>query len=419
VFFFWPQGIAVVELSHRYPGEGGIYLWTKKIFGDFHGFLSGWCYWTNNIFYVPTVVLIFLGIAVFAAGPSAVGLANNQLFTLMTALVLLVLLAALNVVGLGVGKWVNNIGGIGTAVASLILIGLGVTITHRFGINLTLHDMRIPLDLSLLSAFGVVCFALVGLELASIMGDEIREPGKTVPSAVAWGGMISGLLYIGCTLTLLIAVPRIEISALQGIPQAVSRMSDKVGVPWLVAPFAFVLSISIAGIASAWLSGSARIPFVAGLDSYLPSALGKLHPRFSTPYIALIVQTGISILFLAMSFIGAQVKEAFQTLLNLAVVLQLVPFLYMFAALIRLASRDSEQAGYYSKTTLRIAGVSGFIVTCLGTTLAFFPPPDITSKATFEIKMWAGTIVLLALAGFFFFVYGNRKTAPQVNASGA
>ena len=80
VFFFWPQGMAVVELSHRYPGEGGIYLWTKKIFGDFHGFLSGWCYWTNNIFYVPSVVLIFLGIAVFAAGPKAVGLANNPLF---------------------------------------------------------------------------------------------------------------------------------------------------------------------------------------------------------------------------------------------------------------------------------------------------------------------------------------------------
>jgi amino acid transporter len=419
VFFFWPQGIAVVELSHRYPGEGGIYLWTKKIFGDFHGFLSGWCYWTNNIFYVPTVVLIFLGIAVFAAGPNAVGLANNQIFTLATALVLLVLLAALNIVGLGVGKWVNNIGGIGTAVASLILIGLGITMTRRFGVNLTLHDMRIPFDLRLLSAFGVVCFALVGLELASIMGDEIREPRKTVPFAVAWGGVISGLLYIGCTLTLLIAVPRTEISALQGIPQAVSRMSDKVGVPWLVAPFAFVLAISIAGIASAWLSGSARIPFVAGLDSYLPSELGKLHPRFSTPYIALIVQTGISILFLAMSFIGAQVKEAFQTLLNLAVVLQLVPFLYMFAALIRLASRESDQAGYYSKATLRFAGISGLTMTILGTALAFFPPPDITSKETFEIKMWVGTIVLLALAGFFFFVYGNRKTAPQVNPTGA
>jgi amino acid transporter len=419
VFFFCPQGIAVVELSHRYPGEGGVYLWTKKIFGDFHVFLSGWCYWTNNIFYVPTVVLIFLGIAVFVAGPKAVDLANNQLFSFISALLLLVLLAVLNVLGLGVGKWVNNIGGIGTAVASVILIGLGITMTRRFGVNLTLHDMRIPLDLSLLSAFGVVCFALIGLELASIMGDEIQEPHKTVPFAVAWGGLVSGVLYIGCTVTLLIAVPRSEISALQGVPQAVSRMSDKVGAPWLVAPFAFVLAISIAGIASAWLSGSARIPFVAGLDSYLPSALGKLHPKFSTPYVALYVQTGISIVFLAMSFVGAQVKEAFQTLLALAVVLNLVPFLYIFAALIRLSSSGSRQSGYYSPAVLRLAGTSGFLVTCVGIALAFVPPPNIASKVTFEIKMWGGTIILLALSGFFFFVYGNRKIAPQVDPSGA
>ena len=414
LFFFWPQGIAVVELSHRYPGEGGVYLWTKKIFGDFHGFLSGWCYWTNNIFYVPTVVLIFLGIAVFVVGPGAVGLAENHTFTLITSLLLLTLLAALNVLGLGVGKWVNNIGGIGTAIASLILIALGVTVTHRYGVNLSAADLRIPYDLSLLSAFGVICFALVGLELASIMGDEIREPQKTVPFAVVWGGVISGLLYIGSTLTLLIAMPRNEISALQGIPQAVSRMSDRVGVPWLVSPFALVLSISIAGIASAWLSGSARIPFVAGLDSYLPSSLGKLHPRFATPYIALIVQTAISILFLAMSFIGAQVKEAFQTMLNLAVVLQLVPYLYIFASLIRLSLHDPERNGYYSRSTLRFAGYSGFIVTSLGTGLAFFPPPDITSRLAFEIKMWTGTLLLFALAGFFFFVYGNRhrKNVP-------
>ena len=193
LLFFCPQGMAVVELSHRYPGEGGIYLWTKKVFGDFHGFLSGWCYWTNNIFYVPTVVLIFLGIAVFAAGPKAVGLANNPLFTFLSALTLLVLLAILNVIGLGVGKWVNNIGGIGTAIASLVLIGLGITVTRQFGMNLTLHDMRIPFDLSLLSVFGVVCFALIGLELASVMGDEIQEPRKNVPFAVALGRPHLGL----------------------------------------------------------------------------------------------------------------------------------------------------------------------------------------------------------------------------------
>jgi len=57
LLFFWPQGIAVIELAHRFPGEGGVYLWAKEVFGDFHGFLSGWCYWTNNMMYVPTVML--------------------------------------------------------------------------------------------------------------------------------------------------------------------------------------------------------------------------------------------------------------------------------------------------------------------------------------------------------------------------
>src|SRR5208283_2912957 len=170
-----------------------------------------------------------------------------------------------------------------------------------------------------------------------------------------------------------------------------------------------------------WLSGSARIPFVAGLDRYLPSILGKLHPRFATPYIALVVQGVVSIAFLGMSFIGAQVKEAFETLLKLAVVLQLVPFLYMFGALIRLASHGPEGNGYYSGPVLKLAGFSGFIVTSIGMLLAFYPSPGITSRWAFEVKMWVGTLVLIALAAFFFYVYGNRrhKAAPQVNLTGA
>src|SRR5580704_17293434 len=68
LLFFWPQGIAVIELAHRYPGEGGVYLWAKEVFGDFNGFLSGWCYWTNNMLYVPTVMLYFVGVSVFVLG---------------------------------------------------------------------------------------------------------------------------------------------------------------------------------------------------------------------------------------------------------------------------------------------------------------------------------------------------------------
>jgi amino acid transporter len=146
-----------------------------------------------------------------------------------------------------------------------------------------------------------------------------------------------------------------------------------------------------------------------------------LHPKFSTPYIALIVQGAISIVFLAMSFIGAQVKEAFETLLKLAVVLNLVPFLYIFAALLRLAVHDPEGNGYYSKPVLKLAGYCGFVVTSIGMILAFYPSQNITSKVTFEIKMWTGTLLLVALAAFFFFVYGGRqrKTAPEVDLTGA
>ena len=411
VLFFWPQGIAVIELAHRYPGEGGVYLWAKEIFGDFHGFLSGWCYWTNNMMYVPTVMLYFVGVSVFALGPGHAALADNKIFTVVASVGLMTLLVILNIVGLGVGKWINNLGGIGTGVAAAVLIGLGVIVFARFGTTVTAADFRIPANPRfVLNSFGVICFGLVGLELASVMGDEIKDPQKTLPGAVAWGGILSGLMYIATTLTLLIAVSKSDINVLQGIVQAVSHMASRVHAEWIVAPFALMLSISIAGIGSAWLAGSARIPFVAGLDSYMPSWLGKTHPRFATPYAALIVQGIVSIILVLVNAVGSGVQETFQRLLSLAVVLQLVPFLYMFAALLKLAANPNSAKGIYSKTTLFLAGGSGLITTTLGIVLAFFPAQQIKSLFSYEMWMFGGTLFFIGLAVFFFYVYGRRKT---------
>src|SRR6202140_5437446 len=283
LLFFWPQGIAVIELAHRFPGEGGVYLWAKEVFGDFHGFLSGWCYWTNNMMYVPTVMLYFVGVSVYALGAGHESLADNKIFALTASVLLLIILVVMNIVGLGVGKWINNVGAIGTGIAAAVLIGLGVIVWLRFGMAAPSADFAIPANPRfVLNSFGVICFGLVGLELASVMGDEIENPQKTLPGAVAWGGILSGLLYIGATLTLLIAVSKGDINVLQGIVQAVGHMAGRVGVAWIVAPFAFLLSLSIAGIASAWLGGSARIPFVAGLDFYIPAGVGGGAPR-NTP----------------------------------------------------------------------------------------------------------------------------------------
>src|SRR5712671_4647195 len=419
VLFFWPQGIAVIELAQRYPGEGGVYLWAKKQFGDFHGFLSGWCYWTNNMMYVPTIMLYFVGVSVFAFGPGHQALGDNKIFALTASILLLTVLVVLNIIGLGVGKWINNVGAIGTFVAAAVLIGLGAIVWLRFGTAVTSADFQIPANPRfVLNSFGVICFGLVGLELASVMGDEIENPRKILPGAVAWGGVLSGLLYIGATLTLLIAVSRDQISVLQGIVQAVGHMAERVGAGWILAPFALLLSFSIAGIGSAWLGGSARIPFVAGLDSYMPAWMAKVHPRYATPYAALIVHAAVSMVLIVMNFVGAGVQETFQKMLSLAVVFQLIPFLYMFGALLKLAASDSAGNGYYRKTTLILAGVSGLVTTILGIALVFFPAPQITSLWSYEAWMFGGTLFFIGLAAFFFYVYGHRKLQDRVNDAG-
>jgi glutamate:GABA antiporter len=417
ILFFWPQGIAVIELAHRYPGEGGVYLWAKEVFGDFHGFLSGWCYWTNNMMYVPTVLLYFVGVSVFAFGAGHEALADNKIFALAACVVLLAVLVILNIVGLGVGKWINNVGGIGTFFAAALLMGLGLIVWTRFGTTVTWSDFQIPANPRfVLNSFGVICFGLVGLELASVMGDEIQDPAKTLPGAVAWGGVLSGVLYIGATLTLLVAVSKSDISVLQGIVQAVTRMAGRVGVPWIVAPFAFLLSLSIAGIGSAWLGGSARIPFVAGLDSYMPRWLGSIHAKYRTPYAALLVHAVVSLLLVLMNFWGSGVQESFQRMLSLAVVLQLIPFLYMFGALLKIALDQRFQPARYSKSTLLLAGASGLLTTSLGIGLAFFPAQQISSLASYETWMVGGTIFFIGAAAFFFFVYGRRKVAFKAAA---
>jgi amino acid transporter len=449
LLFFWPQGIAVIELSHRYPGEGGVYLWAKKEFGDFNGFLSGWCYWTNQMLYVPTVMLYFVGVSVYVLGPGHEWLAENKLFALTMSLSLLALITVLNIAGLGVGKWINNVGAIGTGIAAAVLIGLGIAIWMRFGAHLSAADFRMPADYrSVLNSFGVICFGLVGLELASVMGDEIHDPVRTMPGAVAWGGMISGVLYIATTLTLLVAVGKNDISILQGIVQAVGHMAQRVGITGITIPFALMLCFAIAGIGSAWTGGAARIPFVAGLDSYMPSWMGKIHPKYATPHAALIVQFAVSAVLVVANFAGGWiwnqfvslgmmgaawrilgidlakllatpqgVQETFQRLLSLAVVLQLVPFLYMFAALVKFGwVRDTS--GRYRRGTLFAAGLCGFVTTFLGIALVFFPAQQITSLVSYEVWMFGGTAFFIALAAFFFFVYGRRKIQSSGGVGG-
>jgi len=420
LLFFLPQGLAVIELSQRYPHEGGVYLWTKEVFGDFHGFMSGWCYWTNNMFYIPTLVLCVVGISVYIGGPSWYALGDDKHYVSLMAIAVLWIMTAVNILGLDIGKWLNNLGGLGSVIATLVLVGLALALSHSQGSRLHASDFRVAnFDWRLASVFAVVCNSCTGLELASVMGDEIKDPRRTLPRAVIVGGIVAGALYIAVTLAVIFAVPVNEIGAVQGIMQAADRMAGLVGVVSIVAPLALILTVAIAGTTSAWVAGSARIPFVAGLDNYLPPVLGRLHPRFATPHVALVVQGAVSCVVLAMGFVGSTVQEGYRILLLLAIVVQLIPFLYMFAALLRLAGRAEFTRVRYSRATLLLAGTLGLVVAGLGVVVAFVPPGHGDPTWVFEAKMIVGTLVLLVLGATFFYRSGGSSRHSTVRPSGS
>jgi amino acid transporter len=338
----------------------------------------------------------------------------------MAAVFALWLMTGINVLGLNIGKWVSNVGGIGSVVTTLVLVGLAAAATWTHGLGLRAADFRVStFDWHFVSAFSVVCYACIGLELASVMGDEIKDPARSLPRAVVVGGIVAGGLYVAATLAVLVAMPAQEIGAVQGILQALGRMAHAMGVAWIVPLIALLLSLAFAGTTSAWLGGSARIPFVAGLDRYLPSTLGTLHPRYATPHVALITQGIVSCVVLLMGFVGSTVQEAYRVLLLLAVVLQLTPFGYVFAALIKIASAPDFQRVRYSRTTLLVAGAVGFAITATGICLAFVPTSKGDSAGVYEAKMIVGTLFILGLGAVLFYLSPRRRAASTRSSRAA
>ena len=411
--YFWPQGVAVTELAQRWPGEGGIYLWTRNSFGEGHGFFAGWCYWLSNVVYLPTVLLSCVGVGLYVFGASVQSLAGSERLTGGVALALLLGLLVLNVRGQQLGKWMTNVGGIGTVGGGILVCLLGAWTLHGRGSAVQLHDLN-PHGASwrLIAVFGTICYSLQGLDLASIMGDEIREPRKVLPGAIFWGGVISGTIYVGVTFAMLIALPHEQIGVLSGVLQAVSTMAERAHLHMIVAPLALFEFVAILGTASAWFSGSARLPFVAGIDRYLPPALGRVHPKFHTPYVALGLFAVLSAMLIMMSYAGASVGEAYLTLLSIAVILQMVPNLYMFAALWKAVGLAGGQPRRFY---LRGSAASGWTASALGLCLAFVPTGEVQSLWAYEAKLIAVTC-LVGGSALFFYLRSQAKDGEAARA---
>jgi glutamate:GABA antiporter len=420
LFFFVPQGLAVLELSSRFPQEGGVYLWTKRAFGEGHGFLCGWCYWINNVLYYPNLLISTAAIALFVVGQGEGPLAGDRTYVITASMVALWVAVGLNVVGIGTGKWLQNLGAIGTYLPgiALILLGAVAAAAHHPSATPITASTVIPnlRDLSTLNLWASIAFAFAGLELLSAMGDEVRDPARTLPRSIYIAGPLIALAYIAGTAALQWLVPPRDVNIVSGFLQGIQTGVRQVapGLWWLPAVAAAAFTVGNVGGVGAWLAAPARVAFVIGLDRYFPPAFGKVHPRWRTPYVAIIVQAVLASVLLGISQIGkgTTVERAYLVLLDTQLLVYFVPYLYLFAAFIVHRARAVEEPPVRVPGGMGIAGlvgISGFLVTAFAMIVAMIPPADDPDPLLFRLKVIGGAATFLLLGGVIYW------RAPRVS----
>src|SRR5271156_230775 len=419
--FFLPLAGCVLELSSRYPQEGGLYIWTREAFGEFSGFMAAWTYWMSNLPYFGAV-LYFAASSLLFISPRAGHLADSNIYFLLFTAGMLVLITVLNVIGLGVGKWLNNLGAIGMALPVLILISLGALSFYRFGsaTHFTWAGAIPRAHVRDLIFWSTIFFAFTGCECASFMGDEIKDARRVVPRALLIAGVFITVSYIAGTVAMLVALPSSSISGLGGFMTAIDFLCRRLGLVALIAPVAILVGISNVGAAAAYLSSTARLPFVVGIDHYLPSAFGRIHPRWKTPYVAIIAYGLAGICFGLLSQAGTSVRGAYDLLVTMSLIAYFIPFLFLFAAMIRLQSRPAPPGAMRLPGGKRVAiplACMGFLSTTAAIILSLFPAEEEPNPIVALVKILVMTLVLL-VSGVAVYWRGDRSISRAAALNG-
>ncbi|HZL52752.1 MAG TPA: APC family permease [Terracidiphilus sp.] len=417
VCFFVPLAATVMELSERLPEEGGLYVWSREAFGDFAGFIAAWTYWMSNLPFFAGVLYFGAASVLFAFGPRAQSLAARPLYYVGFAVISLTLITLLNIRGIHVAKWLNNVGSLGSILPLSALMVMAAISWWRFGPATRFPAASFVPHWSIGNAvfWSTICLAYTGIESGSAMGDEIQNPRRTIPWAILVGGSILTIGYIGGTAALMVALPTQAIGGPDGFVSGIRQLCAHLGLGWLLVPIALLVGLNAVGGAAANLTANARLPFVVGIHHYLPAAFGWVHSRYRTPWVAITALGAAGVFVAVLSQAGTSVRGAYDVLVSMTVLSTLLPFLFIFGAMIRLQSRPIPPGARCvpggKPVAITLASL-GLLSTLATVALSIIPSADEVNKPLAVAKVVGGLIVLVG-AGVFVFIGATLKASRE------
>jgi amino acid transporter len=282
--FFWciPISLVAAELTTAMPVEGGFYRWTRAAFGDFWGFLAGWWNWCASFLLGALYAVLFTDYMTFYF-PGLIGWKHYAV-----AVAVIALITYVNVRGIRVVGTVATALELAVLAAVLLMCGMSVRMWH--------HNPFLPIippHKPIFQVFGVG-FALglwlyAGYEQVSSVAEEVENPQRNYPKALAWVVPLSIATYLLPTACALAALGNWQ----QWGTGYFSQAAELIGGPTL----GFIITIAAAvmnlSILNSTVLTTTRMPSSMAEDGYLSPFLARMHPRFGTPWIAILLSAAI------------------------------------------------------------------------------------------------------------------------------
>jgi amino acid transporter len=234
------------------------------------------------------------------------------------------------------------------------------------------------------SFWSTIAYGLSGVEMAGMMGAEIRDPVRTLRRAGWISSGFATVFYSASTVAMLVLLRPERISEMNGLAEVGESAGRALGVGWLAPLIAVLVLASAVGQFGGVGTSVSRLPFAAGVDNLLPRAFARVHPRWGTPHVS-ILTFGVVASFLLLVFqLGDSMRAAYQEMISLMVITGFLPYLYIFFS------------GW--KAGKRVSALSGWAITLLAILCSLAPTGAIANVWLFEGKLAAGTFAVVASA---------------------